>query len=612
MPPAQVGAVDRDADRAETLARLIALLDQAASEKVQLLLYPEVTFTTFFPRHLFTSPSDLNAYFEHGDDLTTSPSTAPLFSKAKDYGIDIVVGFAERTDEGKGYNTCVYYSAAMGKVVQKYRKVHLPGTVEPFEDPEAVNQLEKRYFTPGDLGFPAFRAPGLLPTSSVLKANTSTLKGCITEKEDQGKGDPVLGMLICNDRRWPEAWRSYALQGAELLLIGYNTVAHSPHLWGTTKPMTRNGTSIHWHGIRQNHTNEMDGVVGVTQCALAPGQTMTYKWIAESYGFSWYHSHLTLQAYEGLFGPMYIDGPKSADFDVDAGHLIINDWSHIPVDDMYNDAQVAGVRTMDSGLINGMNINPLAKGDITGARYTVPTEFVPGKKYLFQLLNSAIQSTYKFYIDGHKFTVIAADFVPIEPYETTVLTINIGQRYEIIVEADQEVGDYFLRFDNQNACASTINSDDIRGIIHYAGGPGGTPNSTAYTYPRKDNGVGGILGTCEDEPLDKLVPIVKKTVSSPHQTIQHDVAVSNSNGINLYRWYLDGTTFQANWGDATLYNIVNNDTIPTASEIEVSMWRQTDDRKVWYEWQVEVFVTLPGGNRQRIAASELHSSIKNG
>ncbi|KAI4725634.1 hypothetical protein E4T49_06650 [Aureobasidium sp. EXF-10728] len=333
-----------------------------------------------------------------------------------------------------------------------------------------------------------------------------------------------------------------------------------------TNSMTRNGTSIHWHGIRQNHTNEMDGVVGVTQCALRPGQSMTYRWIAESYGFSWYHSHLTLQAYEGLFGPMYIHGPKSADYDVDAGHLIINDWSHIPVDDMYNDAQVAGVRTMDTGLINGMNINPLAKeGAPAGERYTVPTEFVPGKKYLFQLLNSAIQSTYKFYIDGHKFTVIAADFVPIVPYETTVLSINIGQRYEIIVEADQDVGDYFLRFDNQNACASTINSDDIRGIIHYAGSSGGTPTSTAYTYPRKDNGVGGILGTCEDEPLASLVPIVKHSVSSPHQTVQHDVAVSNSNGINLYRWYLDGTTFQSNWGDATLYNILNNDSIPDYS-----------------------------------------------
>ncbi|KAK6008545.1 hypothetical protein QM012_000448 [Aureobasidium pullulans] len=333
-----------------------------------------------------------------------------------------------------------------------------------------------------------------------------------------------------------------------------------------TNSMTRNGTSIHWHGIRQNYTNEMDGVVGVTQCALRPGQSMTYRWIAESYGFSWYHSHLTLQAYEGLFGPIYIDGPKSADYDVDAGHLIINDWSHIPVDDMYNDAQVAGVRTMDTGLINGMNINPLPKaGEPTGQRYTVPTKFVPGKKYLFQLLNSAIQSTYKFYIDGHKFTVIAADFVPIEPYETTVLSINIGQRYEIIVEADQPAGDYFLRFDNQNACATTTNSDDIRGIIHYEGSPGVTPNSTAHTYPRKDNGAGGILGTCEDEPLASLVPILKKTVSSPHQTVQHDVAVSNSNGINLYRWYLDGTTFQANWGDATLYSIINNDTIPTYS-----------------------------------------------
>ncbi|KAI5204917.1 hypothetical protein E4T38_04493 [Aureobasidium subglaciale] len=333
-----------------------------------------------------------------------------------------------------------------------------------------------------------------------------------------------------------------------------------------TNSMSLNGTSIHWHGIRQNYTNEMDGVVGLTQCALAPGQSMTYKWMAESYGFSWYHSHLTLQAYEGLFGPMYIAGPKSADYDVDAGHLIINDWSHIPVDDMYNDAQVAGVRTMDTGLINGMNINPAAKdGQPAGVRYTVPTEFVPGKKYLFQLLNSAIQSTYKFYIDGHKFTVIATDFVPIEPYETTVLSINIGQRYEIIVEADQDVGDYFLRFDNQNACASTINSDDIRGIIHYAGSPGLTPNSTAHTYPRKDNGVGGILGTCEDEPLASLVPVLKKTVSSPHETVQHDLLVSNSNAINLYRWYLDGTTFQANWADATLYSIINNDTVPTYS-----------------------------------------------
>ena len=101
-------------------------------------------------------------------------------------------------------------------MVSKYRKVHLPGTVEPFEDPEAVNQLEKGYFTPGDLGFKAFRAPGLVPDA--VKQNSAT--------EDEitvGKGDTIFGMMICNDRRWPEAWRMYSLQGAELLMFGYNT-----------------------------------------------------------------------------------------------------------------------------------------------------------------------------------------------------------------------------------------------------------------------------------------------------------------------------------------------------------------------------------------------------
>jgi protein arginine N-methyltransferase 5 len=51
--------------------------------------------------------------------------------------------------------------------------------------------------------------------------------------------------------------------------------------------------------------------------------------------------------------------------------------------------------------------------------------------------------------------------------------------------------------------------------------------------------------------------------------------------------------------------------MPDNSEAEVSMWRQTDDRKVWYEWVVEVFVKL-NGKKTRLAMSELHSSRKNG
>ena len=216
---AQIGAIHRDTPRSETVPRLIKLLREASQKNVKLVVYPEVALTTFFPRYFFEDHEALDSFFEHGEDITQSPDVKPLFNEAKELKIDIVLGYAERTPDGTGYNTSVYYSASEDKVLSKYRKVHLPGTIEPFKDPEATNQLEKRYFTPGDLGFNAFRAPDLVPDA--IKKSTAK-----DEESTVGKGDPVLGMMICNDRRWPEAWRTYSLQGAEILMFGYNTGAN--------------------------------------------------------------------------------------------------------------------------------------------------------------------------------------------------------------------------------------------------------------------------------------------------------------------------------------------------------------------------------------------------
>jgi predicted amidohydrolase len=225
---AQLGAVHRDSTRQDTLSRMIKLLQSASTLNAQLVLLPETAFTAFFPRHLISDQQELDSYFEHADDVPGSPHTKPLFDEAKKLGIDISVGFAERTADGKGYNTSVYYSASQGKAIAKYRKVHLPGTKEPFENPNAVNQLEKRYFVPGNLGFKAFRAPDL-----VLDAQK---KGAGSVRP--GSGDPIMGMMICNDRRWAEGWRCYGLQGVEIVLCGYNTAGFAPDLWGTRKPMT--------------------------------------------------------------------------------------------------------------------------------------------------------------------------------------------------------------------------------------------------------------------------------------------------------------------------------------------------------------------------------------
>ncbi|ORY17395.1 carbon-nitrogen hydrolase [Clohesyomyces aquaticus] len=230
---AQVGAVNRDADKEDTVQRMVNLLDNAISQKVQLVVFPETTFTTFFPRFLFEDASELEKYFEQGDDITGNEDVKPLFDLARSNSVDICVGYGERTEDGRGFNTCIYYSGHAGKILSKYRKVHLPGTSEPFPNPNAVNQLEKRYFKPGDLGFQAFRAPGLIPDT--LKKGTTPAD----IKETLGKGDPILGMMICNDRRWPEAWRVYGLQGVELIMVGYNTPWWAPDLFGFRKPMSK-------------------------------------------------------------------------------------------------------------------------------------------------------------------------------------------------------------------------------------------------------------------------------------------------------------------------------------------------------------------------------------
>jgi predicted amidohydrolase len=225
---AQVGRVDRGSPRPAVLARLVSLVESASARGVQLVVFPETTFTTFFPRYLIRDPDELASYFERETSesgIVDSPNVKPLFDRARELRVDIVVGYAELTPDGTPYNTCAYVSAATGAVA-KYRKVHLPGTVEPFsEDPDKTNQLEKRYFKPGNLGFKAFSAPSLDASDDLTTSKAGP--------------SPIVGMLICNDRRWAEAWRVYGLQGTEIMCCGYNTTAFAPELWGSDLNITR-------------------------------------------------------------------------------------------------------------------------------------------------------------------------------------------------------------------------------------------------------------------------------------------------------------------------------------------------------------------------------------
>jgi predicted amidohydrolase len=194
---AQMGPVQRADSRAQTMDRIVALLEQAAAGGARLVVFPELAFTTFFPRWLLT-PEELDTFTE---PAMPSPAVQPLFDRARDLGMGFSIGYAERAGE-RLFNSAVLV-APDGSTLGTYRKVHLPGSVEP-RPGDRFQQLEKRYFAYGDRGFPAWRGPASL-------------------------GDGVLGMLICNDRRWPEAWRMLGLQGVELVCCGYNSAAYDPN-----------------------------------------------------------------------------------------------------------------------------------------------------------------------------------------------------------------------------------------------------------------------------------------------------------------------------------------------------------------------------------------------
>src|ERR1700737_4075541 len=153
----------------------------------------------------------------------------------------------------------------------------------------------------------------------------------------------------------------------------------------------------------------------LTSGPIPPGSSFTYTFRATSYGHSWYHSHFSVQYADGILGPIVIHGPSSANWDIDLGPLSITDWFHTPASELiFAEEQPGPPLNGDTGLINGKN-----KFNGSGEYYSLA--FIPGKKHRIRLVNTSTNTHFKFWIDEHAMTVQAADFVPIEPYATTVL-----------------------------------------------------------------------------------------------------------------------------------------------------------------------------------------------
>ena len=236
------------------------------------------------------------------------------------------------------------------------------------------------------------------------------------------------------------------------------------------------GTALHWHGILQTLTPWYDGVPSVQQCPIAPGKCFTYSFLADIYGTTWYHSHYTAQYNAGLLGPLIIHGPTNAPYDIDVGPVLLTDWYHDTYEDIVDfvmERANPAPPPSNNNLINGkMNYDCSL---ITNGQPCTPNaglskfKFHSGKKHRLRLINAGSEGLQRFTIDGHTMTIIANDFVPVEPYETDVVTLGIGQRTDVIVTGIGSPNSaYWMRSNISQTCSVTDgHSPNALAVIYY-------------------------------------------------------------------------------------------------------------------------------------------------
>ena len=217
---------------------MLALLTEAHERGCELVVFPELALTTFFPRWFVEDLAEFDHYYE---SAMPGPETQPLFDEARRLGLGFCLGYAELTEpDADGarhrFNTQILVERD-GTVVARYRKVHLPGH-EEHEPDRPFQHAERYFFEPGQEGFGVWDAFG-------------------------GR----VGMMICNDRRWPETYRVMGLQGVELIVCGYNTPFHYAPDPGQNPLQGFHNALVMQAGAYQNGT----WVVGVAKGGVEEG-----------------------------------------------------------------------------------------------------------------------------------------------------------------------------------------------------------------------------------------------------------------------------------------------------------------------------------------------------
>nr|XP_011458458.1 PREDICTED: laccase-14-like isoform X2 [Fragaria vesca subsp. vesca]XP_011458459.1 PREDICTED: laccase-14-like isoform X2 [Fragaria vesca subsp. vesca] len=243
------------------------------------------------------------------------------------------------------------------------------------------------------------------------------------------------------------------------------------------------GLTIHWHGVHQPRNPWSDGPEYVTQCPIEPGTNFTYEVIfSDEEGTLWWHAHSdwTRAGVHGAIVVMPSDEtgfpfpePDGEEILVFGSWYYIEDLNAVVAEDV---ADGSDTPRSDCYTINGQPGDfGLCSKDST---YRWQVEY--GKTYLLRLVSAVMNAELYFAIADHSLTVVGLDGAYVKPIVTDNIMISPGQTMDILVTANQSLGEYYMaarQFDSVRPDDQTFDKSNVTAILEYKG------NYTPPAYP---------------------------------------------------------------------------------------------------------------------------------
>ncbi|KAF6819057.1 diphenol oxidase [Colletotrichum plurivorum] len=472
--------------------------------------------------------------------------------------------------------------------------------------------------------------PTIAPTSTLaVPTQTPEVKLTPQQQFDLQTGFQVSNVTTLREYVFNVTRDLHSPDGYEKSMILVNGQSPGPLIEANTgdtirvtvnNQMLEESTTIHWHGIDQRNSPWMDGVNGVTQCAIPPGQGFTYEFnLTDQRGTFWWHAHVTVQVTDGLFGPLVIHDPTEEIPAVDDDKLIMLLTQYLSAHPSWAPKKPGREPPPDNVILNGKNTFNCSslKEDTSGgdkpadnhnmeghnmkdmqgqghnmAEHNSPRDAAPaectwgslyntrvksGSKTRLRLINHGTSTPIFVTVDGHTLEIVEIDGVEVAPIATTRVYMNPGQRYSVILTANQTAGNYLIRADAATRCFHMSHKNHKGMGMH--GAPFGA--TAILSYDETDVGVAPIgkawnikstsnpgIGKepwgdhCEDLPFNLPKPVRSRTAYDVGERNFHYFTFRQERVGDAVRTHVNKTLFTPLKDDATLWKVLEQDISP--------------------------------------------------